>query len=143
MARKYRYTREDLFWKYVSMDNPSGCWLWIGGTNGRYGRFCRDIYAHRFSYEMHYGPIPEGLEIDHLCVVPLCVNPNHLEAVTQRENNLRSKSPPIVNMRKTHCKRDHEFDEANTWFRKNGHRNCRRCHAENERSKRHAREMSQ
>ena len=64
------------------------CWIWTKSTNGKYGtiKVDRFKYAHRFSYEIHKGPIPAGLVIDHLCRTWLCVNPDHLEAVTNREN---------------------------------------------------------
>lgn len=76
-----------------------GCWLWSGAvsTNG-YGRIgvggSRLEQAHRVAYEIHVGPIPEGLHIDHLCRNRLCVNPAHLEAVTQAENNRRATLEP-------------------------------------------------
>ena len=71
----------------------SGCWLWTGkpAKNG-YGVISvnnTDRYAHRLSYELHIGPIPDGLTIDHLCMVRLCVNPEHLEPVTRSENTRR------------------------------------------------------
>ena len=80
------------FMRKVVVD-PSGCWLWTGGTNGRYGGFAfghHKVYAHRVSYEHHVGPIPKSLTIDHLCKVKLCVNPEHLEVVTYHENLRRS-----------------------------------------------------
>lgn len=67
----------------------SGCWLWAGADNGvGYGKF-RGKYAHRVSYEMRHGSIPTGLHIDHLCRVRCCVNPDHLEPVTNKENAQR------------------------------------------------------
>lgn len=69
-----------------------GCWLWTGGTNGRgYGvigteRPRRSNYAHRVSYELHVGPIPDGMEVAHRCDVRNCVNPEHLTLMTHREN---------------------------------------------------------
>ena len=66
------------------------CWIWIGSTNGiGYGRLERrrkQVYAHRFMWERRHGPIPPGLQMDHLCRITLCVNPDHLEAVSQAEN---------------------------------------------------------
>lgn len=87
------------------------------------------VYAHRAAYENAKGPIPEGLEIDHLCRNRGCVNPDHLEAVTHRENQIRS---PISvggrNAAKVVCAHGHPFDVANTyWWR--GQRKCRRCDA--------------
>ena len=74
------------FMRKVEVD-PSGCWLWKGWTNGKYGGFSfgsHKVYAHRVSYQHHVGPIPDGLTIDHLCKVKLCVNPQHLEVVAQQ-----------------------------------------------------------
>lgn len=73
--------------------HPSGCWLWTGGlaANG-YGRLSVDgrlTYAHRAAYEIHVGPIPDDLTIDHLCMVRRCINPDHLEPVTRAENSRR------------------------------------------------------
>lgn len=71
---------------HVSKEN-GGCWPWQGFTDfNSYGRFSRYGLAHRFAYEFLVGPIPKGLEIDHLCRNKSCVNPDHLEAVTHREN---------------------------------------------------------
>lgn len=70
-----------------------GCWLWIGSTNfGGYGTYYvsgRAVRAHRFSYELFVGKIPDGLELDHLCRYKSCVNPKHLEPVTHQENVIR------------------------------------------------------
>ena len=89
---------EQRFWKYV--DKTGDCWNWLGGSYGAgYGGFYigggrenrKRAYAHRFAYEHHVGPIPEGLEIDHLCRNRRCVNPDHLEkAVTHQVNQLRA-----------------------------------------------------
>jgi hypothetical protein len=125
-------TAERRFWTKV--DKSGDCWLWTAATNGAgYGilTMSRDgskVLAHRWSYEHHNGPIPEGLVIDHLCRVPLCVRPDHLEAVTQAENNRRGMSLSSQQARQTHCKRGHEFEpERNTA----GRRWCKRCHSLN------------
>ncbi len=113
-------------------DCNSECWLWVGyvrpdGYGEMGGGPGEVLRAHRFSYEHFVGPIPAGLTIDHLCRVRSCVNPKHLEPVTQRENNRRGFSIYATNARKTHCKNGHPFDEANTrWHRSNGI-TCRRC----------------
>lgn len=104
------------------------CWLWTGllADNG-YGRFGKR-YVHQVAYERWVGPIPDGMELDHLCRVRHCANPAHLEAVTHRENDLRSPhTPAAVNARKTHCIRGHAFDEANTRVTPDGRRQCRAC----------------
>jgi len=104
--------------------NESGCWVWTAATNGRgYGVIGvngRQTYAHRLSYEIHVGPIPEGLAIDHLCRNRGCVNADHLEAVTTAENNRRMAAV------KSHCPRGHEYTPANTYVR-GVTRFCREC----------------
>lgn len=82
--------------------------------------------AHRMAYEELVGPIADGLQIDHLCRVRCCVNPAHLEPVTQAENIRRGVSPTAANRRKTHCKHGHEFTTENTRLVPEG-RICRRC----------------
>ena len=120
-----------IFWKHV--EKTDSCWLWTGTLlPAGYGQFgTRDkkhLLAHRFSYELHVGPIPDGLVIDHLCRTRACVNPAHLEAVSQLENNLRGHGWVAINTRKTHCKHGHLFDEANTRWTKDGReRVCRTC----------------
>jgi hypothetical protein len=111
----------------------SGCWEKRGSTRGRgygcvyYGGKLR--VAHRWFYEELRGKIPNGLVLDHLCRNLTCVNPAHLEAVTQRENTLRGVGPIAVNFAKKACKRGHPFDEKNTIItdEKMGHRTCRAC----------------
>lgn len=121
----------------VSVDRNSGCWEWLGhvkatgyaelGVGGR-----SYIRLHRFAYERFKGPIPSGLEIDHLCRNRRCANPDHLEAVTPRENVLRGTGPIPENAAKTHCWRGHPFTEENTYTQRSGDRvrgrGCRECH---------------
>lgn len=99
-----------------------------------YGRFSMKPkppqLAHRVAHELLIGPIPNGLHVDHLCRVRHCVNPDHLEAVTQRENNLRipglGENLILLARAKTHCPQGHEYTEENTyWYR--GHRRCLTC----------------
>lgn len=112
----------------------SGCWLWIGSISEKsgYGVFRiglhRNIGAHVFSYEKYKGKVPDGLVIDHLCRVRCCVNPDHLEAVTQRVNNERSSSPSALNAAKLYCKNGHPFSAENTYLQPGRvHRTCRIC----------------
>lgn len=111
----------------------SGCWLWRGATDGdgRYGAFHYDgklRRAHRVSYEWRFGKVTEGVDLDHLCRVTLCVNPDHLEPVTHRENILRGVGIAATNAAKTHCKRGHAFTPENTKILTNGGRYCLACH---------------
>lgn len=110
------------------------CWQWVGivGNHG-YGFVCREgrfFLAHRFCYAFYRGPIPNGLTLDHLCRFRACVNPDHLEPVTIKENVLRGNSMPAINKRKTHCKNGHEFSFENTYIKpdkKGPQRACRKC----------------
>lgn len=113
----------------------NGCWIFTGTLDkDGYGRIVvpgmGTRLSHRLMYEAKVGPIPKGLEIDHLCRIRSCVKPEHLEAVTRRENSLRSESFAAINARKTHCIHGHEFTPENTYVKPNGHRQCRRCNSE-------------
>jgi hypothetical protein len=120
------------FWaKVVKQATP--CWTWTAGQlNGGYGQFKLSadsvVSAHRFAYELVRGPIPDGLTIDHLCKNRLCVNPEHLEAVTMGDNIRRATSS---NREKTHCANGHEYNSENTIFTKQRgnakHRICKIC----------------
>jgi hypothetical protein len=119
------------FEKKFCPEPNTGCWLWHGATTvGGYG-VCggrkHRSYAHRWSYEHFVGPIPDGLEIDHLCRVRCCVNPDHLEPVTHEENLRRGESPAARCSRLTHCPAGHAYDEANTMRRADGSRECHAC----------------
>lgn len=114
------------FWERVQKTDT--CWLWTGALHSAgYGVVrinCSKAnpdgeleYAHRFSYELTRGKIPRDLCIDHLCRVKNCVNPDHLEPVTQQVNNLRGTSPAARNAAKTHCKNGHEFVGENLYER--------------------------
>jgi hypothetical protein len=84
--------------------------------------------AHRFSYEYHRGEIPAGLHIDHLCRRRMCINPWHLEPVTQRENNIRSESPSAIAYRNNTCTKGHVRTGASTYVKHDGKLACRTCH---------------
>lgn len=121
------------FTKSYVVDEQTGCWNWIGRLHGYkhgYAVFCirQDRHqAHRWSYERFIGPIPKDLQIDHLCKNTKCVNPKHLEPVTQRENVLRGSSTAAVRAKQTHCTHGHAFDAANTHITPKGRRRCRAC----------------
>jgi HNH endonuclease len=104
------------------------CWIWTGATNddgyGVVGIEGKIKYVHRVSFEAIVGPVPEELELDHLCKIRVCYNPNHLEPVTHLENVRRGES---FNRNKIVCKNGHEFTIENTVNRVTGGRYCRQC----------------
>ncbi len=108
----------------------NGCWEWTSHKSHKgYGEFWfkgKTIRAHRYIYEIYKAIIPRGKELDHLCRNILCVNPDHLELVTHRENILRGKNPPAMKARQTHCIHGHPFDLFNTYYNK-GNRQCKQC----------------
>lgn len=116
----------DRIWQYV--DKTETCWLWTGSRNRHgYGRVSvegRTIDAHRALWEMLNGPVPTGLELDHLCRVRACVNPDHLEPVTHAENMRRA------NLSHIGCRRGHAPTPENVYVSPQGRRNCRACTAE-------------
>ncbi len=128
----------------------TGCWVWTGGLSNGYGRLyagSRSVYAHRYAHELVVGPIPEGLQIDHLCRIRRCVNPAHMEPVTQAENIRRGagygnglwKQGNHHMSRRSHCKAGHLFDAENTHQPDpNGRRYCRACRRAKERADRKA-----
>lgn len=123
------------FW--VKVQKTPGCWLWTAAVSREgYGVFGaervggrnRFVHSHRYAYELLVGPIPDGLHLDHLCRVPRCVNPAHLEPVTPRENTLRGIGPSAKNAVKTHCKHGHPFTPENTRIdHRTGNRSCWTC----------------
>lgn len=124
----------DRFWSKV--ERTDTCWLWIAAKTGEgygvigLGPGRGNGMAHRVAYELAVGAIPDGMHIDHLCRTPACVNPAHLEPVTNAENTARGYAPSIGashQLAKTHCPRGHEYSEANTRIDRRGARVCRTC----------------
>jgi hypothetical protein len=118
------------FWTKV--EKTQSCWEWQASkTRDGYGNFSigdhRMVLAHRFSYETLVGPVPDGLDLDHLCRNRACVNPTHLEPVTRAENVYRGIAPAAINKRKTYCIRGHPLSGENLRFTRAGKRVCREC----------------
>lgn len=109
----------------------SGCWKWISTiTNQGYGQFWfngKQRSSHRFIYKYYHGEVNSSLVLDHLCRNRKCVNPEHLEQVSIKENILRGNGFAALNIKKTHCKNGHEFIDNNTHLDSNGHRRCKFC----------------
>lgn len=123
---------------YIPEPN-SGCWLWTGALfntgygsiYGARGPYTQDA-AHIVSYRFFVGPVPEGLELDHLCRVRCCINPAHLEPVTHLENMRRSPFPVLTQLgqlqaAKTHCPHGHPYSGGNLIIRPGGKRSCAEC----------------
>ncbi len=127
----------DRFWQKVNRGDGDGCWLWTASLHQGYGHFAlsRSVTrAHRIAYELLMGPIPEGLQLDHLCRNRACVNPAHLEPVTLQENLRRGRGTgPATEAAaqkkraKQTCQRGHEFTPENTRLIEGGYRRCRTC----------------
>lgn len=134
------------FTKVTHRPELGACWEWTAArSKGGYGFYSertsasgiatfKQRYAHRYAWEKLNGPVPSGLELDHLCRVRQCVNPSHLEPVTRSENQKRSVGPVLLAERnrargqqRTQCKRGHEFTPGNTFRDPSGHRGCRTC----------------
>ena len=135
---------EERFWAKV--DKSGECWLWTaGGDADGYGSFWikgfSPVKPHRYAYEVFIGPIPPGLTVDHTChnndpeceggitcTHRRCVNPDHLEAVPNLTNIMRSRfTPAAMNAAKTHCPKNHPYDEENTLHKPDGARGCAEC----------------
>jgi hypothetical protein len=142
------------FWARV--DKGQECWLWTGKVAFGYGTFhpsrTYHAQAHRFSFELAFGPILDGLTVEHRCHTEdasceggddcphrRCVNPEHLEMMTMRENVLRSRtSPSAVNARKTHCIHGHPFAGKNLFIDRQGRRVCVECKRRRDLARYHA-----
>lgn len=127
------------FWGYVDKAGPlpserpdlGPCWLWTASLDSHgYGQFRiarRTVRTHRWAWISLRGEHAPGLELDHLCRVRECCNPDHLEPVTRQVNNARGASVSAKAKRKTHCVRGHEFTPENTYIGPRGHRACIAC----------------
>lgn len=121
-----------------SFQEPNtGCWIWAGDSVvGGYGRIGivtnkkgspTKVLAHRLSYYLYYGDIKKGFVVHHKCNNPHCVNPMHLESVTQYENSMVGNSFSSENSRKTECPSGHPYSISNTRYNKKGRRECKIC----------------
>lgn len=148
-ATYVRGTPAERFWPKVDQAGPTpehrpdlgACWTWTAALRpDGYGAFNaggKAVRSHVWAWEQEHGPVPEGLELDHLCRRPSCVRPSHLEAVTHAENSRRGLAGKYQAER-THCPAGHAYDEANTRVRPRG-RACRACGNEADRRRRRER----
>lgn len=145
-----RITQEQLVRNFMNRANigpKHQCWEWTGTIDNKgYGKISAGanklVYAHRLAWELMIGPIPKGLVIDHLCRNHSCVNPDHMEVVTIKENVLRGVGLSAINARKTACQNGHELAGDNLVIitKASGHqfRRCRACYNEYQREWRRA-----
>lgn len=143
-GKRCRVTLAERFASKYEIDPATGCWLWIGyimpngyGLISVGGRAGGMQLAHRVSYELHVGSIPEGMTLDHVkergCLFRHCVNWQHLEPVTRGENVMRGSGFAPKNAAKTHCPKGHPYSGDNLYF-DDGYRKCRICSRERCRS---------
>lgn len=132
-------TESERFWRKVALGGADDCWPWTAAVfRDGYGQFSHGRRAHRVAYESVVGPIPDGMQLDHLCRNKLCVNPSHLEPVTPRVNTIRSlpfRSKPTRRRDDLYtyvCPRGH--DPIRVGRRSDGYPKCLDCMAEYQRS---------
>lgn len=131
------WSKVDVKWLADGRPDDSACRVWVGSKYGNgYGKISVGgrsgvtALAHRLAYELEVGPVPAGLDLDHLCRVRSCVNPGRLEPVTRRENLLRGHTLPAAHAVLDSCKHGHRLDEENAYLWR-GARYCRACRARN------------
>ena len=131
LGLRVEHDEEKRFWAKV--EKTEACWNWLGSlTSDGYARFATghrsEVKAYRWAYERCVGPIPDALQLDHLCSNRRCVNPAHLEPVTARVNVLRSRSFVAVNAAKTTCDNGHSYEPDNLYVvPTTGERRCLEC----------------
>jgi hypothetical protein len=132
---------DERFWEKVVLEDSifpeNGCMLWASSKGHGYGIFWANgkyVPAHRWLYERLRGPVPDGLQLDHLCRVRHCVNPDHVEPVTCKENIGRGDTG-WNNKSKTYCPHGHEYTSENTYIQRSGGRICRTCNRESKKKK--------
>jgi len=128
-----RPTTKERFWSKVDKNHITDCWMWVGHKRNGYGQFNYGgrngvrIGAHRYAYQEIVGDIPGDMVLDHLCRQRDCVNPDHLEPVTRKENVIRGFSPAARQSRQKNCKRGHALSGDNLYVTPKGRRQCRSC----------------
>lgn len=130
-------TDSERFWQKVWHDEDTGCWVWLASLSSGYGQFYtgagdqkKKWKSHRYAYEVMIGPIPEGLDLDHLCRNRACINPYHLDPVPNDVNHLRATSFALQGA----CQRGHVDNPRNTRTFPSGKKYCRVCALERQRA---------
>ncbi|HGM5043037.1 TPA: HNH endonuclease signature motif containing protein [Stenotrophomonas maltophilia] len=129
MSGPKRYRTPELAFDARIRKAPNGCWEWTGFIDRKgYGvlgighrKVCK---VHRYAYQRFVGPVPDGMQLDHLCRNRCCANPEHLEPVTPQVNVVRGNQARGL---AAACQRGHEFSKGNTYINPRGNRECRQC----------------